>query len=127
MATDTHTIHERVQINMNDRGHYCRLDVQKGLGDAEVPLDACKSKRGEDTLALIRETTEKYLQEKETKTMIHDSAKKLVAIRKARSNHWDRDRWERFCYGLEYRCTVSGCLISGRKWKKRQDLQSHLK
>lgn len=44
--------------NIADFGHYQRLDVQNGLG--EVALDACKGKRGTDTLNSIRQKTKEY-------------------------------------------------------------------
>ena len=126
MATDTHAIHERIQSDMTGYGHYYRLDVQKGLGDTDVPLDTCKGKMGIDTLNLIRQRTEDYLEKEHAKTLIRQSAERLVAIRKARSNYLDRDLWERFCHGLEYKCPVPDCHASGERWKQRLLLQSHL-
>lgn len=126
MATDTHTVHEKLQSDMIHSGDYYRLDVQKGLGDADVPLDACKGKGGVDTLGLIRQKTADYLEKESAIKLIRKIAERLVAIRRGRSNHSDRDRWECFCHGLEYKCPVSGCLASGERWKERVLLQSHL-
>ena len=106
IASDTNAIHNRISSALNRYGHYCRLNVEKGLGDVSVPLDACKGEGGVKTLDLIRQRTEEYLEQEPAKTLILDSAETLVAIRRARSIQSDRDRWETYCHGLEYKCPV---------------------
>ena len=126
MATDTEAVHGQMQSIMVDFGHYYRLNVQKGLGSTDVPLDACKGKGGNKTLALIRRKTEEYLEKESTRTSIGMIARRLVDIRRARSNGPDREQWKRFCHGLKYKCPVSGCRDSAKRWEERLSLRNHL-
>ena len=127
MVTDTETIHQQILGNMNNVGSYCRLNVERGLGDRIVPLDACKGSGGIQTLTTIREKTEKYLESESAKSSIRTFAKKLVDIRMARSNGPDGDRWERFCHGLKYKCAMPDCLDAGQRFEQRLALEVHLR
>ena len=127
MVTDTETVDGQMLSNMNNVGSYYRLNVKKGLGNHDVPLDACKGKEGRETLKIIREMTEVYLQSDMARSSIETSAKKLVGIRTARSNGSDPDRWERFCHGLKYKCPMANCQDTGQRFELRLNLEDHLR
>lgn len=125
MASDTEVVHGQMQSVMAEYGHYYRLNVEDGLGNNDVPLDACKGARGHKTLTLIRRKTEEHLNKEPAKGSIRRLAETLVAIRRARSNA-DRDRWERFCHGLKYTCPEQGCRDFAQEFEERQTLRNHL-
>ena len=126
MATDTEDVHRQMLSDMKDRGHYCRLNVQQGLGSHKVPLDACKGEGGSETFALIRSKTNEYLQTPDAIRSIQDSAQRLVDIRRERINGPDLDRWEKFCHGLKFRCQVEGCQDLANRSEERETLRQHL-
>ena len=126
LATDTEGVHLQMESDMQDRGHYCRLNVQQGLGKYEVPLDACKGQGARETLDLIRRKTDEYLQTPGATGRIQKFAQILVDIRRERVNGPDPDRWEKFCYGLKFRCQVEHCQDVASRWEERQNLRQHL-
>ena len=129
MATDTERVHEEMERSMIEgqgRGRYYRLNVEKGLGDRIVPLDACKGIRGSKTLDILRMKTNEYLESSQAKSNIRKIAEQLVAIRRARSNSLDQDSWEEFCYGLKYKCTVPKCVDLAERFQQRLNLKDHL-
>ena len=124
MATDSELVHRGMKKS-EMKGYY-RLNVKKELGNHFVPLDACKGIRGRETLDYIRRKTKAYLDTSEAKTKIRDVAERLVTIRRDRSNGSDQDKWEEFCYGLEYKCTVPECEDFAERHKQRLNLKDHL-
>ena len=121
-VTDTFRVHESVMKQMRSNGHYCRLTAR---GIEKIKLDTCEGKGGEETFALMRKETDAYLKTADVKTEIQECARKLVAIRRARSGSWDLDRWERYCYGVEYACSLGDCNYSEKRFK-RQKLHQHM-
>lgn len=118
MATDTYATHSRVEKEMKDRGHYYRLQPGPGIGDIET--DACEGLGGAKTLKLLREETAKYLEIRVVKEEITNVARRLVMIRRARSRGPDLDRWEEFCYGVEYACSLGGCHNAEERFKRKE-------
>lgn len=108
---------------VESQGHdnYTRLNVQEGLDD--ISLDEWKGKHGIDTLRLIREKTEDYLRSDDVKRQLADTARVLVKARRERAS---TDRWERFCHGTEYVCTVINCIDSDVIHRERGNLRRHL-
>ena len=114
-------------MNKNQgQGSYYRLNVEQGLGDRKVPLDACKGNGGSKTLDIIRIKTNEYFESSQAKSRIREIAEQLVAIRCARSNSSDQDSWEEFCYGLEYKCTMPNCVDLTERFKQRLNLKDYL-
>lgn len=104
---------------------YHRLNVKDGLG--KMKLDEWKGEGGQKTLQYIRKKTEHYLRLPEVIEEINTAAQQLVMIRRARSGHADCDRWERFCYGIDYACCVELCHRGRERFKERQYLCDHIK
>jgi len=124
ITTDTNATHERVEKEMKDRGHYYRLNPDSGVGD--IKTDACEGVRGAETFELLRTRTAAYLKRRIVQMEIANVAKRLVGIRRQRSGATaDLDRWERFCYGVEYACCLDGCH-NGEERYRRRDLRHHI-
>lgn len=124
-ATQSQGTHATMEWFTQGVADYYRLNVKEGLG--KMKLDECKGEGGQKTLRYIRAKTERYLQLPGTRKKINTVAKQLVDIRRARSGYADGDRWERFCYGVEYACCVQPCHRGRERFKERQDLCRHIK
>ena len=102
---------------------YVRLEIQK-IGGIEI--DTWKGKWGTDTLVLVRRKTNEYLFDSaEVREQIHATAGRLVDCRRSRAEV-DLDRWEVFCHGVEYACTMARCPVIDQTFKDRRGLRSHL-
>ena len=125
-ATQSEATHERMFETTMDNADYYRLNVEHGLG--KMKLDAWKGQNGCETLELIRTKTQNYLDSPDGQRLISASARQLVNIRRARSSPTYIDRWERFCYGVDYHCrAASNCPDSrDRRFEDRQALRRHV-
>ena len=125
-ATQSEATHETILDATRDNADYYRLSVEHGLG--RMKLDAWKGDKGSKTLELIRTKTQDYLNSADGQTLISTSARQLVNIRRARSSPTYIDRWERFCYGVDYHCCAnSDCPDSrDKKYEDRQALRRHV-
>ena len=103
---------------------YCRLNVKDGLG--KMKLDEWKGDRGRKTMEYIRSKTTTYLKIPGVERKINAVARQLVDVRRARSSLPHRDRWERFCHGVEYACCVEPCYRGRNRFRERQDLHRHI-
>ena len=106
-ATQSEGVHVTMHTFTRDVTDYYRLNVAEGLG--KMKLDEWKGECGTGTLELIRSKTEHYLQSPLVRAKITAAAHRLVSIRRARSGYHDQDRWERFCYDIEYVCCINAC------------------
>ena len=124
-ATQSEATHERVFDSTRGKAEYTRLNVEHGLG--KMKLDEWKGKKGSKTLDLIRAKTQDYLDSSATQMEINNTARRLVAVRRARSS-WrrDPDRWERFCHGVEYACRILPCGHGSDRFAGRQALRQHI-
>ncbi|KAL2043573.1 hypothetical protein N7G274_003880 [Stereocaulon virgatum] len=116
-----------VSLSMKDRFQatsleYVRLEIPE---ITSFQMDTWKGKRGGDTLDLIRKQTSKYLNSADVQERIHATAKRLVDCRRSRAEV-DLDRWEVFCHGVEYACTMARCPVIDHTFKSRRGLRSHL-
>ena len=123
-ATDSENTHQNVHEALTDHADYYRLNVEDGLG--KMKLDAWKGVGGSETLELIRNKTQQYLATEVARRSIRDSAERLVRIRRARANWQDRDRWERFCHGVQYNCDLPDPCGHGGKFFDRQNYMLHI-
>lgn len=124
-ATQSEATHHTVLDATSNFAQYYRLNVEHGIG--KMKLDAWKGKKGYKTLELIRTRTQEYLDSPDGQQQINTCARQLVNVRRARSSHMYIDRWERFCYGVEYACCEPDC--PGGKDKRYEDrpaLQRHI-
>ena len=124
-ATQSEKTHQTTLDVTRGSTDYFRLNVEHGIGT--MKLDAWKGKRGCKTLELIRTKTQDYLDSPEGRRQISASARELVTVRRARSSEAYIDRWEKFCYGVEYACSVDTCP-DGRStiYADRQALRNHV-
>ena len=124
-AAQSEGTHHTILRNLEDGMHYFRLNVDHGIG--KMKLDAWKGKNGCKTLDLIRTKTQEYLDSEDVKQQISDSAKQLVEVRKARSDTAYRDRWERFCHGVDYACNQPTCPDGkDKRYPHRNSFKSHV-
>ena len=123
-ATDSEHTHQNVYEALNGKADYYRLNVEHGLG--KMKLDAWKGERGTETLDLIKEKTNAYLATDAARNSIRESARHLVNVRRARAYQQDRDRWERFCHGVEYQCHLPDCGHGDEIYTQRRNLKRHL-
>ncbi|KAL6717888.1 hypothetical protein ACLMJK_003973 [Lecanora helva] len=117
--------HERVYDMTRGKAECTRLNIEQGLG--KMKLDEWKGKKGSKTLDFIRTKTADYLNAASTQDAISTAARQLVDLRRARSD-WqsDPDKWERFCYGVEYACPTDLCHHGGDRFPERQILRRHI-
>lgn len=123
IATDTYAAHRRVDKEMKDHGHYYRLQPGSGVGD--VKTDACEGVGGGDTFRLFRARMAKDLEQPVIRNEISNITRELVSICRLRSGAPDQDRWERFCHGVKYACSLHGCHNADKRFT-RQDLRQHI-
>ena len=119
-ARDDHREHFIVAASLEHE--YVRLEVLKIW---HINVDTWKGKRGADTLNLIRKKTDEHLNSADVKAQIRATAKRLVDHRRSRAEA-DLDRWEVFCHGTEYACTMARCPVIDQTFKDRRGLRSHL-
>ncbi|KAI0126158.1 acyl transferase/acyl hydrolase/lysophospholipase [Xylariales sp. AK1849] len=99
-----------------------RLNVEGGLVD--VPLDDWRpAKSGADTLEVIRQHTQAYLDKDEVQAEIKRIAEILVDIRRRRAA---TERWEQFATDVTYRCLVEDCPRHHSDYKTRPELRQHI-
>ena len=98
--------------------NYYRLDVKRGLG--KIQLDGWKGKDGQKTMDVIRAKSAEYLEN--VRQQISDVARDLIEIGRARSSRPYRDRWARFCNGVEYEYRVPACFRGRDRFQERQQL-----
>lgn len=77
------------------------------------------------TLESIREHTNVYLSDPDTKKMIEQCAKLLVEGRRGRAKS-DLQRWERACFGTWYQCRIPECPRGEKEYEQRPQLRKHL-
>ena len=77
------------------------------------------------TLESIRECTEKYLSDPNTKEMIERCANLLVDGRRGRAKS-DPQHWEKACFGTWYQCRIPACPRGEKEYEKRWQLRKHL-
>lgn len=124
-ATQSEATHHTIVDATRSFADYFRLNVEHGIG--KMKLDAWKGKKGRKTLELIRTKTQDYLDSAEGQQQISVSARQLVSVRRARSSHMYIDRWERFCYGVEYACCVNTCPDGkDKRYEDRQTVRRHI-
>lgn len=112
-ATYSENTHETVLRLTRNKVPYFRLNVERDLGS--MKLDEFKTKGNRHiTLEKIKKATDAYLDTDEVKNQIHECATILVARRRRRSQQDYLDRWERFCFGVEYCCRVPECPLGSR-------------
>ena len=124
-STDDGTHRQLQSMSKSFNTEYYRL-VVRPRAPGEIKFDEWQGKRGEGTLKLIRDTVAGYLASEDVKAEINKAARSLVAIRRARAKDPNSDRWERFCYGVEYVCKVALCKDSEHVFKERLNLRQHL-
>ena len=126
-ATDSEDKHETMlTLTRMNRVPYFRLNVERGIGS--MKLDEFKIKGDRNvTLEKIRKATEDYLSTKEVKNQIRECARLLVERRRRRAHDRHLDRWERFCFGVEYCCRIPECTDgNGTVYDTRDLLRQHL-
>ena len=124
-ATQSEATHHTILDATRTFTEYFRLNVEHGIG--RMKLDAWKGKKGCKTLELIRTKTQDYLDSPDGQQQISASARQLFNVRRARSSYTYIDRWERFCYGVEYACGVTTCTDGkDKKYEDRQALRRHI-
>lgn len=111
-----------MELLTQGRANYYRLDVKHGLG--KIELDEWKGKDGQKTMDVIRAKSAEYLES--VRQQVNDMERDLVETRRARSSLPYRDRWERFCNGVEYECRVPACSRSRDRFQERQQLHIHI-
>ena len=125
LATQSEATHHTILDATRGLVPYFRLNVEHGIG--KMKLDAWKGKKGGKTLELIRTKTQDYLDSPDGRHQISASARQLVDVRRARSSPSYSDRWERFCHGVEYACSVTTCPDGkDKRYEDRQALRRHV-
>lgn len=126
-ATYSEGTHETMLRLTRNKVPYFRLNVERGIGS--MKLDEFKTKGNRFiTLETIRHATEAYLDTAEVKSQISDCARVLVERRRRRADKEHSDRWERFCFGVEYCCKIPECIQgNGKVYATRGGLRQHLR
>jgi hypothetical protein len=130
LASDARDVHERLQVRKEYRKlPYYRFNVPKNRGLDKIKLDEwkgpkwyCPSRRR--TLDKIRDATEAYCNELDTRAHLKEVAKILVKRRNARKTH---DLWPLVSRGEQYRCTFQDCKMCQRVLPRKDDLICHLR
>ncbi len=125
-ATYSESTHETMLRLTRNKVPYYRLNVERGIGS--MKMDEFKTKGDQCiTFEKIRTATEAYLSTEKVKSDIRDCAQLLVERRRRRSRTEYIDRWERFCFGVEYCCQVPGCSLGNRTvYPTRDSLRRHI-
>lgn len=124
-ATYAEGTHETMLRLTGNKIPYFRLNVERGIGS--MKLDEFKTK-GDRCITLdnIRHATEAYLGSDEVKKQISSCARVLVERRRRRACQEHVDRWERFCFGVEYCCKIPECSQGRMVYATRDRLRQHL-
>lgn len=73
----------------------------------------------------IYRQTRIYLDQEDVQSKINDIADILVEKRRSRAEN-DLERWEKFCCGTWYQCTVRKCPRADKEYDSRRALRRHL-
>lgn len=125
-ATYSETTHETMlRIVKGSPTRYFRLNVEGEI--ASMKLDEFKT-RGARCLTFekLRHATEAYLERADVRQQLDDCARLLVERRRRRAHGPPSDRWEQFCFGVEYCCNFPQCTRDRRFYGTRALLRSHL-
>lgn len=126
LATESEQTQIRVKTEAHSRDiDYCRLNVDKGIGDMQ--LDEWEpSSNGMTTKARIIKYTNKYLDQEEVKDDLLRCARFLVKIRRARAR---TERWEKFATDFVYFCPEPSCNTTktwfSKTYADRSELRQH--
>lgn len=113
---------ERYEIDETKWLHYYRL-IARGI--EKIKLDTLRRQGRGGNIRIDAKKNRGIPQDCRREKEIQECARKLVAIRRAWSDSWNLDRWERYCYGVGYACSLGDCNYSEKRFK-RQKLHQHM-